>query len=116
MHQIDLGKLTKGEVRMLSGHPRGLKAREYFNLDALDAQPEPVSVLAPRDLDTITPSFIQGFLADSLSSLGSESFPSKFDLSQLSSLLREDFRVGMDRLIRQRARRNPLSRPSGERS
>lgn len=103
MATIDLTKLTKGEVRMLTGLPRGLSAREHFELDRLDQMGEPVVILAPDDLDTVTPSFVQGFLARSLMALGKDRFVEKFDLSKLDGLIASDFRIGMERLLRRKA-------------
>ena len=70
MTKIDLVQLTKGEVRNLSGHPRGLAARQLFELDRLDQVQGPVVVVVPADLDALTTSFFQGMFAKSLQTLG----------------------------------------------
>ncbi|MBM2322034.1 MULTISPECIES: hypothetical protein [Marivita] len=99
MTQIDLSRLTRNEVTMLTGHPRGLSARELFDLDSLDSFDEPVDIVAPTNLDTITPSFVQGFLAGSLSHMGVEKLRLKYRLSKLPDVLREDFETGIQRLL-----------------
>jgi hypothetical protein len=68
---IDLSELTRGgEVHNLSGHERGLAARAHFGLDAADAGHEPVQVIVPPEIYTLTPSFFQGMFAKSVHALG----------------------------------------------
>ncbi|WP_146010358.1 hypothetical protein [Acidimangrovimonas sediminis] len=99
MAQVDLKDLTRGEVRMLTGQPRGFNARKHYHMDDLDLSDEPVTIVAPEDLDTVTPSFVQGFLATSLRSLGEEKFRTKFNFDRLPSLLQDDFRLGIERVV-----------------
>lgn len=84
---------------MLTGAPRGVKAREEFGLDDLELTSEIISFVAPIDLDTVTPSFVQGFLARSVQNLGVDRFNSLFDLSTLPEHLIRDFKVGIERLL-----------------
>lgn len=107
MAQIDLKLLTKGEVFMLSGAPRGVAARELFKLDQLEQTDEAISICAPEDLDTVTPSFVQGFLAKSVVNLGAERFKSRFDLSGLPEYLAKDFLVGIERLLMRDSNHHP---------
>lgn len=99
MPMIDLSRLTRNEVTMLTGHPRGLSARELFDLDQLDAVTGQVEIHAPENLDTITPSFVQGFLAASLTKLGVDRLRKHYDVSNLPSFLQEDFETGIQRLM-----------------
>ena len=72
---IHLADLTRGEVHNLSGHDRGLKAREMFSVAEMDSLPEEVVVVVPDDLDAISNSFFQGMFSDSVKQFGSrESF------------------------------------------
>ncbi len=98
MATVDLARLTKNEVSMLTGHERGVQARELFSLDRLEALNDVVRIVAPASLDTITPSFVQGFLARSISELGRDQLLSKYDFSNLPAVLREDFVTGIERL------------------
>lgn len=100
MTKIDLLQLTNGEVFMLTGAPRGVQARVEFGLDDLELgdDDDVITFSAPADLDTITPSFVQGFLARSVQNLGVEKFSSKFDFSRLPEHLIRDFKVGIERL------------------
>ena len=99
MPEIDLRLLTKGKVTMLTGHIRGLSARTMYDLDALDNNADAVSIVAPDNLDTITPSFVQGFLASSLQTMGVERLREQYDFSRLPSFLQEDFETGIQRLL-----------------
>ena len=99
MSEIDLSRLTKQKVTMLTGQQRGVSARELYRLDELDQKPDKVVVVAPDDLDTITPSFVQGFLAASLSRLGANELRKKYDMSNLPKMLQTDFQTGIERLL-----------------
>lgn len=68
-HKVDLTKLTQGKVRNLAGHDRGLSARELFNLDELDAQPEFIEIFLPDDFRSVSPSFFEGMFAKSVAAL-----------------------------------------------
>lgn len=68
---INIEALTKGEVRNLSGHERGLAARAEFHLDDLDESEEVVEVLFPEHFRGISSSFFQGMFAESVHKSGS---------------------------------------------
>jgi hypothetical protein len=104
MNNIDLQKLTKNSVRSLSGHDRGTEARSFFRLDEFDVQALSVEVIAPDELDTITPSFVQGMFGESVRKLGKEVFFSKYKFSMPNYLL-GDIVAGIDRTLFER---NPL--------
>lgn len=67
---ISLEALTRGEVRNLAGHDRGLKAREHFAVPELDTTLDPVDVHVPNNFRAISPSFFQGMFAESVRTLG----------------------------------------------
>lgn len=87
MTTIDLGELTsEGEIRNLTGHERGVLARQHYKLDDLDAGTEAVTVLVPVAVYTLTPSFFQGMFAESVQKFGTrEAFLNhyRFDASTL---------------------------------
>lgn len=91
MRTIDLSELTgHGEVRNLSGHERGVAAREKFLLDQADRGDEEVVISVPEDLYTITPSFFQGMFAESVRHAGSrEKFLTKYRFAAPSIVLRQ---------------------------
>lgn len=74
MPEINFADLTRGEVTSLAGHERGLSAREHFHLDQLDNVEGSIRVLAPQNLDALTPSFVQGMFASSVHRLGDRFF------------------------------------------
>ena len=88
---------------MLTGHPRGLHARELYDMDALDQADVVVEIHAPKNLDTITPSFVQGLFAGSLTSLGLDRLKSKYVVSSLPKILQDDFETGIQRLMLHRS-------------
>ncbi|MHA3977429.1 hypothetical protein ACW9UR_07090 [Halovulum sp. GXIMD14794] len=99
MTQLNLESLTRGEVRMLTGHQRGVSARDHFDLVTLEKSGDVIELVAPRNLDTVTPSFVQGFLAGSIARLGADGFSRVFSFEGLPNLIREDFEIGVERLI-----------------
>lgn len=80
MRVVDLGDLTRGgEVHNLSGHERGLAARNHYGLDGADGGDEDVEIVVPGDIHTITPSFFQGMFAKSVLAAGDPTgFRSRF--------------------------------------
>jgi hypothetical protein len=101
MASLDLGRLTRGEVTSLIGHERGLSARELFKLDELDRESDPVSVIAPANLEALTPSFVQGLFASSVHFLGETVFYKHY-VFELSKDLIEDIKVGVQRALMNR--------------
>lgn len=70
MKTIDLDQLTAhGKVQNLSGRVRGLAAREYFNLDEIDKSSETAELHIPGYIYSLTPSFVQGLLGESVRAL-----------------------------------------------
>lgn len=81
MKTIDLEELTgNGRVHNLSGRSRGLSAREYFGLDEVDRAGGEAEVIVPSHVYSLTPSFVQGLLGQSVRSSGNdlESFRGRF--------------------------------------
>ena len=73
MRELDLQTLTDGSsVRNLSGHERGVAARVLFQLDQLDQGEDPVRIVVPREVYTLTPSFFQGMFSESVRALGGD--------------------------------------------
>lgn len=105
---VDLNRLTKGKVGMLTGHVRGEQARGMFNLDSIGERDEMWTFTAPSNLDTITPSFVQGLLGASLHRLGAERLRALLDLTRLPAILQEDFELGLQRLELHYAREKKL--------
>lgn len=102
MTNIDLATLTRGEVRNLSGHERGLAARREFNLDAIDATGDPVRVVVPAELDAITSSFFQGMFAKSVQKFANrEEFLDQYRFEASPVILRQVQR-GIDRIVTER--------------
>jgi hypothetical protein len=88
--EIQLARLTKGEVRTLSGQERGVEARALFELDTLDEVDEPIIVRVPTDLEAVTPSFVQGMFSKSIKRFKSrEEFLSHYRFVAGPTLLRQ---------------------------
>lgn len=71
MDVINIESLTRGQVRNLSGHDRGLAARAEFGLDRLDQVDDVVEVRFPDNFRGISSSFFQGLFAQSVQHRGS---------------------------------------------
>lgn len=73
MKTIDLEELTgHGKVQNLSGRVRGLAARELFKLDELDRTGEDAELVVPPYVYSLTPSFVQGLLGESVRASGND--------------------------------------------
>lgn len=103
MTTIDLSVLTKNEIPSLIGWNRGERARVHFGLEALDSAADAVVVQAPADLRTLTPSFVQGFLGDSLLKLGEPAFRRHYVFTGFSQSARDSLELGINRILMQRA-------------
>ena len=67
MKELNIVSFLKGKaIRNLSGHERGLEAREFFDLDELDAEEDGVLIIVPPEVDAIASSFFQGLFSKSL--------------------------------------------------
>lgn len=95
--RIDLTELVGENVFVLAGMERGLAAREKFNLDDVDASADTAIIVAPRSLEAISPSFVQGFFYNSLHKIGESGITKKYDFD-MDALLIEDIQDGLKRL------------------
>lgn len=67
MKTINLDELTGyGKVHNLSGRIRGLEARKRFKLDDIDRSGEQAELHVPSYVYSLTPSFVQGLLGESV--------------------------------------------------
>src|SRR3982751_4439703 len=91
MSKIDLMELTnQGEIRNLTGHERGVAARVHYKLADLDRSAEPVEVIVPESVYTLTPSFFQGMFAESVTALGSrDAFLDHYQFKATNLILRQ---------------------------
>jgi hypothetical protein len=91
MAEINLGDLTAGgEVRNLTAHERGVAARVHYGLEQLDAGLEPVTVVVPREIFTLTPSFFQGMFAESVHHFGArEKFLAHYQFDATNLILKQ---------------------------
>ena len=87
---IDLGVITKGELRNLSGVGLGTTARQMLKLDTHDLSADRAYVHAPENLRNISSTYVSELFGPSLIKLGSmQSFLAKYDLGELNERLRE---------------------------
>jgi hypothetical protein len=100
MKRIELKSVVGNDVRVLIGQDRGAAVREAFELDALDRDAEPVEVIAPENLKTLTPSFVQGLFAQSVLRLGEANFYKHYVFDK--DALLGDVRAGVDRVLTSR--------------
>lgn len=103
MATIDLTDLTRNEVRSLIGYERGERARDHFELSKLDQVAEPILLTAPANLRTLTPSFVQGFLGNSILTLGLDAFRKHYLFDGFSALQTKSIETGIDRVLMKRS-------------
>jgi hypothetical protein len=98
--RIDLNDVrTSFESRVLSGRERGFECREQFNLERVDATPDRVLVLIPKDIYSLNTSFFLGLFGDSVRRFGRDGFLAKyrFDCDEVH---RETINYGIDRALK----------------
>lgn len=74
MPDIDLDQYRSHGTHVFSGRERGEAVREAAELDQLDSEEEPVSIVIPNDTFSVTSSFFLGMFGDSIRRLGEEQF------------------------------------------
>lgn len=89
--KIDLQTFTDGgRILNLSGKEKGEDARQYFNVDEMDAADTEVVVLVPKELDGISSSFFLGLFSKSVQACGSpDKFFRRYKFDASSSILRQ---------------------------
>ena len=78
MKFVDLGDHREPGIGLYSGNPRGAAVREDVDLDASDAEQEPVTIRVPDDVFAVTASFLSGLLSKSIRTLGPDRFRELF--------------------------------------
>ena len=104
MAMINIDELTGfGKVHTLSGHPKGVAARQKFELDALDKSSEPVQIVVPDHLFGLSPSFIQGLFTASVRYFGNDKkkFFDHYKIEASDLIIRQVNR-GMDAILTDR--------------
>ena len=101
MKQLDLSTIVGESIRVLIGQERGVAVRNSFKLDELDVQQDPVEIIVPRTLRTLTPSFVQGLFASSVKRLGEEQFFAHYHFDAEDHMV-GDIRAGIDRVLTSR--------------
>lgn len=73
MIELNIDSFLHGKsVRNLSGHERGVVAREFYGLDELDNADEGVLFIIPSKVDAIASSFFQGMFSRSVKGFSSD--------------------------------------------
>lgn len=73
MIELNIDSFLGGKsVRNLSGHERGVVARQFYGLDELDVAAEPVLFIIPAEVDAIASSFFQGMFSKSVRGFSSD--------------------------------------------
>lgn len=101
---IDLNRLTEdGRIHNLSGHDRGLAAREEFKLDKFDDAGARVDIVVPDHIYAVSPSFVQGLLAASMQRAGLDRtvFFSRYQFVA-SDLIKRQFERGISAILTNR--------------
>src|SRR4051812_47936175 len=100
MKQLELSTILGRDARVLIGHQRGLAVREAMRLDELDRDADPVQVVVPPTVSTLTPSFVQGLFAASIHALGEDRFYNHYKFS--NNAIFRDIKAGVDRILTSR--------------
>ena len=101
--EINFADITDVRVRNISGHERGVRAREKFKLDELDCENNVVRVIIPDEIEAIATSFFQGMFSSSVQRFGSkERFLSHYEFVA-KSIVMEQILQGIKRSLTNRS-------------
>lgn len=105
---IDLDIVAnKGSVRNLSGKPRGEAARREFNLDAVDARGEQVTIRVPDYIYAISSSYFLGLFSQSVTRYRSaEGFLQHYKF-EADDVIMKQVLHGIDRCLAERDAHRP---------
>ncbi|WP_194442784.1 hypothetical protein [Pseudoalteromonas simplex] len=85
--------------RIYAGRPNGIKAREFFNVNALDSEEANIQVIFPDNARSISSSFFLGMFGESIRRAGSkEEFMEHFEF-RANPHIREQISKVVDRAI-----------------
>ena len=103
MIELNIDSFLKGKpVRNLSGHERGVAAREFYGLDELDTVDEEIIFIISPDVDAIASSFFQGMFSKSVHELlGDEGFLNHYKYRANPSVFHQ-IEQGIRRIITKR--------------
>ena len=92
---------TKGS-KVFTGRDRGAQVRNDSKIDSIADQNESVTIVIPKDIRSINPSFLEEFLVNVVSKLKREGFYSKFNVENFGDYkVDEDLRDAIDRILRE---------------
>lgn len=91
MIELNIDSFLRGKaVRNLSGHERGIAARNFYGLDELDSIDDEVVFTISDDIDGIANSFFQGMFAKSIRELSNDhDFLDHYKFRANSSVVRQ---------------------------
>lgn len=76
--KIDLQKHLFQEALIFTGRDRGREVRKDSNINKIESESDQVVIQIPRNIITISPSFLEEFFYDVVKKLGKEEFFIKF--------------------------------------
>ncbi|WP_170582923.1 hypothetical protein [Ruegeria arenilitoris] len=96
MMTLDLAERTHGgKIRNLSGKEAGELAREHFNLDELDDAEGPITVLVPKEVYNLSPSFFCGMFGASYAKLGEGKLLSHYQFKSVPEFISKQVHFGV---------------------
>lgn len=97
MPELKLEERTSGgKIRNLSGKEAGVAARQYFNLDALDAEPDAIKIVVPDYVYNISPSFFCGMFGQSYKKLGADKLLMHYQFENAPDFIWSQIKHGLE--------------------
>jgi hypothetical protein len=96
MMTLDLAERTHGgKIRNLSGKEAGELARVHFKLDELDNVEGPITVLVPKEVYNVSPSFFCGMFGESYEKLGEVKLLSHYQFKSVPDFISKQLHFGV---------------------
>jgi hypothetical protein len=99
--RIDLQKHLFHDALIFTGRDRGMKVRDDAKIDKLEAENDKVIISIPKNIITISPSFLEEFFFNVVKKLGRDSFFQKFEFDNPGGYkIQKNLELAIKRIIR----------------
>jgi len=101
-YKIDLQAYRTPTAKVFTGRPHGLKVRNESKIDIIAGQYDKITVVIPKDISSINPSFLEEFLENVVKELGENGFLKKFSFENEGRYkIDTDLTEAIERILRE---------------
>lgn len=101
-YHIDLKEFRTQGAKVFTTRPRGVAVRNLSKIDVIEPLFDKIVISIPEDIASINPSFLEEFLVNVVTKLGSDKFFSKFKFDNPGRYkMQTDLVEAVDRILRE---------------